>query len=80
MLEPNLFPDTARYCYVRTDASITDLMNYTQLDPQEQSSPRRRSDRARRRGLPPFLRDRARRRDRPRVPLFQRSLTCSKSI
>ena len=37
MLEPNLFPDTARYCYVRTDASITDLMNYTQLDPQEQS-------------------------------------------
>ena len=26
MLEPSLFPESARYCYVRTDESMTDLL------------------------------------------------------
>ncbi|MDO5031651.1 4'-phosphopantetheinyl transferase [Corynebacterium sp.] len=37
MLEPELFPDAARYCYVRTDDTFSDLLNYRHLDPQEQS-------------------------------------------
>ena len=37
MLYPDLFPETTRYCYVRTDARESDLLNYDQLDPKEQS-------------------------------------------
>lgn len=37
MLEPFLFPESARYCYVRTDDSFTDLLNYNHLSPEERS-------------------------------------------
>lgn len=37
MLYPDLFPETTRYCYVRTDARESDLLNYEHLDPKEQS-------------------------------------------
>lgn len=37
MIEPLLFPGSARYCYVRTRPEYSDLLNYSQLDPQEQS-------------------------------------------
>ena len=37
MLEPSLFPESARYCYVRTDESMTDLLNYNHLSPEERS-------------------------------------------
>ncbi|WP_286954718.1 MULTISPECIES: 4'-phosphopantetheinyl transferase family protein [Corynebacterium] len=37
MIEPNLFPDSARYCYVRTQPEYSDLLNFSQLDPREQS-------------------------------------------
>lgn len=37
MLEPGLFPDEARFCYVRTHADHSDLLNYAGLHPLEQS-------------------------------------------
>ena len=37
MLEPFLFPESARYCYVRTDETMTDLLNYNHLSPEERS-------------------------------------------
>lgn len=37
MLEPSLFPDSARFCYVRTRSEHSDLMNFQALHPLEQS-------------------------------------------
>lgn len=37
MLTPDLFPDSARFCYVRTDDTESDLLNYDHLHPLEQS-------------------------------------------
>lgn len=37
MLEPSLFPESARFCYVRTDESMTNLLNYHHLSPEERS-------------------------------------------
>ena len=37
MLEPSLFPESARFCYVRTTDSYTDLVNYHHLAPEERS-------------------------------------------
>ena len=37
MLEPSLFPDVARFCYVKTDTEATDLYNFQNLHPLEQS-------------------------------------------
>ena len=37
MLEPSLFPESARFCYVRTRSEHSDLMNFQGLHPLEQS-------------------------------------------
>lgn len=37
MREPLLFPEQARFCYVRTARNNTDTVNYSQLHPLEQS-------------------------------------------
>ena len=37
MMYPELFPDSARYCYVRTDSSYADLANFEQLAAEEKS-------------------------------------------
>lgn len=37
MLEPSLFPESARYCYVRTDESMTNLLNFHHLFPEERA-------------------------------------------
>lgn len=37
MLEPSLFPDSASFCYVRTDESMINLLNYHHLSPEERS-------------------------------------------
>jgi len=34
---PELFPDSARYCYVRTDSSYADLANFEDLEAEEKS-------------------------------------------
>lgn len=37
MLEPSLFPDVARFCYVKTGTEGFDLVNFQNLHPLEQS-------------------------------------------
>lgn len=37
MLEPRIFPESARYCYVRTTTDNHDLLNYDHLHPLEKS-------------------------------------------
>ena len=37
MMYPELFPESARYCYVRTDSSYTDLANFEELAAEEKS-------------------------------------------
>ena len=37
MMYPELFPKSARYCYVRTDSSYTDLANFEELAAEEKS-------------------------------------------
>lgn len=37
MLEPSLFPDVARFCYVKTGTEGSDLVNFQNLHPLEQS-------------------------------------------
>ena len=37
MMYPELFPDSARYCYVRTDSSYADLANFEDLEAEEKS-------------------------------------------
>src|SRR5699024_6637159 len=37
MMEKSLFPDVARFCYVKTDPKTSDLVNFHNLHPLEQS-------------------------------------------